>query len=124
MITLPKKFADEPTGFPFSPVLTIEGKQIAVTSGICCDDYEDRIPEDMESQARNTLLACENYLREAGFALSDVFNVEVYLSDMSTWGDFNKVYNEIIPDPKPCRKALQVGLLPGYLVEVVMWAVK
>ena len=124
MITLPEKFVKEPTGFPFSPVLIAEGKQIVVTSGVVCEDYDNTIPETMEEQARMTILACEKFLQEAGCELKDVFNVEVYMSDMSQWADFNKVYRELMPEPMPCRKALQVGLLPGYLVEIVMWAVK
>ena len=124
MITLPEKFVKEPTGFPFSPVLIAEGKRIVVTSGVVCEDYDNTIPETMEEQARMTILACEKFLQEAGCELKDVFHVEVYMSDMSQWADFNKVYRELMPEPMPCRKALQVGLLPGYLVEIVMWAVK
>ena len=124
MITLPEKYVKEPTGFPFSPVLIAEGKRIVVTSGVVCEDYDNTIPETMEEQARKTILACEQFLKEAGCELKDVFNVEVYMQDMAQWADFNKVYREMMPDPKPCRKALQVGLLPGYLVEIVMWAVK
>ena len=30
-IELPEKFVKEPTGYPFSPVLSIEGKEEAVT---------------------------------------------------------------------------------------------
>ena len=123
-ITIPEKFIKEPTGFPFSPALSIEGKEIVVTSGVCCDDYDGTVPEDMETQARNTILACENFLKEAGCGLENVFNVEVYMKDLEQWDDFNKVYKALVPEPFPCRKALQVGLLPGYLVEVVMWAVK
>lgn len=124
MKTLPEKYKKEPTGYPFSPVLTIEGKKIIVTSGTTCDDYDDKIPADIETQARNTILACERFLKEAGCGLEDVFNVEVYMSDLAQWDDFNKVYRELMPEILPCRKALQVGLLPGYLVELVMWAVK
>lgn len=124
MKTLPEKYIKEPTGYPFSPVLTIEGKKIIVTSGTTCDDYDDTIPEDIETQARKTILACERFLNEAGCGLEDVFNVEVYMSDLAQWDDFNKVYRELMPEILPCRKALQVGLLPGYLVELVMWAVK
>ena len=124
MKTLPEKYKKEPTGYPFSPVLTIEGKKIIVTSGTTCDDYDDTIPEDIETQARNTILACERFLKEAGCGLEDVFNIEVYMSDLAQWDDFNKVYRELMPEILPCRKALQVGLLPGYLVELVMWAVK
>ena len=123
-IELPEKYVKEPTGYPFSPVLSIEGKEIVLTSGTCCDDWDGTIPETMEEQAVMTLRACERYLKEAGCTLENVFNVEVYMKDLVQWGDFNKIYREIMPDPKPCRRALQVGLLPGYLVEIVMWAVK
>lgn len=123
-IELPEKFVKEPTGYPFSPVLAVEGKEIVLTSGMCCDDYDGTIPDSMEEQARNTLLACERCLKEAGCGLENVFNVEVFMKDLGQWDDFNQIYRQIMPDPKPCRRALQVGLLPGYLVEIVMWAVK
>lgn len=121
---LPEKYIKEPTGFPFSPVLKIEGKEIVLTSGICCDDYDGQFPEDIETQARHTILACERLLKEAGCDLNNVFNVEVYMKDLAQWDSFNKVYREMMPGTLPCRKALQVGLLPGCLVEMVMWAVK
>lgn len=123
-ITLPEKYIKEPTGFPFSPVLSIEGKELVVTAGTCCDDYDGQIPKDMETQARHTILACERFLKEAGCDLNHVFNVEVYMKDLSQWDDFNKVYKEMMPSTLPCRKALEVGLIPGMLVEIVMWAVK
>lgn len=122
-ITLPEKYIKEPTGFPFSPVLSVEGKRIIVTSGTVCEDYDNTIPESIEEQAEKTILACERFLKEAGCELTDVFNVEVYMSDLNEWSAFNEVYKKMMPDPKPCRKALQVGLLPGYLVEIVMWAI-
>ena len=122
--TLPEKYIKEPTGYPFSPVLSIEVKELVVTSGMCCDDYDGQIPEDMETQARHTIMACENALKEAGCSLEDVFHVEVFMTDRGKWGDFNKVYREMMPGILPCRRALQVGLLPGYLVEIVMWAAK
>lgn len=122
--TLPEKYVKNPTGFPYSPVLSVEGKELVITSGVCCDDYDGNIPEDMELQARNTLLACESILKDAGCDFTNVFHVEVYMSDLDNWGVFNKVYKEFMPDPLPTRKALQVGLLPGFKVEVVMWAMK
>lgn len=123
-ITLPEKFVKEPTGFPFSPVLSIQGKEIVVTSGIACDDYNGTIADTIEVQAEHTVLACEKFLKEAGCGLENVFNVEVYMRDLSQWDDFNQVYCELMPEPLPCRKVLQAGLLPGYMVEIVMWAVK
>ena len=108
----------------YAMVLSIEGKELVVTSGMLADDWDGQIPEDFETEVRHTILACERVLKEAGCGLEHVFNVEVYMRDMAQWSDFNKVYCEMMPDPKPCRKALEVGLVPGLNVEIVMWAVK
>ena len=123
-IELPEKYVKEPIDAPYSPVLTIEGKELVLISGTVCDDWEGQMPETIEEQARCVLKACQARLQDAGCDLENVFNVEVFMADLAQWGDFNKVYREMMPDPKPCRRAVQVGLLPGYLVEVVMWAVK
>ena len=123
-ITLPKNFGEEPNGRPFSMVLSIEGKEVTVTSGTVCSNYDGTIPEDIETQTKYTILACERALKDAGCTLENVFNVEVYMKDLKQWDTFNQIYGEMMPNPKPCRKALEVGLLPGYLVEIVMWAVK
>ena len=34
------------------------------------------------------------------------------------------LYQEVMPEPLPVRTAVQAILLPGYLVEIEMWAVK
>jgi len=53
-----------------------------------------------------------------------VFKVNVYLADVSHWARFNAAYAELMPAPLPVRTTVQAVLLPGYLVEIEMWAVK
>jgi len=48
----------------------------------------------------------------------------IYLADLGHWGRFNAVFQEAMPEPLPVRTAVQAILLPGYLVEIEMWAVK
>ncbi len=124
MITATKDFAENITGAPCTPVLCIEGKKLVVTSGTCCDDLDEQIPSDFKSQAEMTLKACQKFLESAGCTFDDVFNVEVYLKDINNWTEFNAIYMEKFNRKvMPCRKAIQAVLLPGYELEVVMWAV-
>ena len=44
--------------------------------------------------------------------------------DMADWPLFNEVYKELMPCPRPARKTVEVGLLPGYRIELVMLATK
>jgi 2-iminobutanoate/2-iminopropanoate deaminase len=82
------------------------------------------IGETIEEQTRATLRNCAGHLATAGCSLSDVFKVNIYLSDLAHWSRFNAVYEEEMPEPLPVRTAVQAVLLPSYLVEIEMWAVK
>jgi 2-iminobutanoate/2-iminopropanoate deaminase len=82
------------------------------------------IGETIEEQTRATLENCARQLRSADVSLADVFKVNVYLSDLTDWSRFNAVYEEMLPVPLPVRTAVQAVLLPGYRVEIEMWAVK
>ena len=63
-------------------------------------------------------------LEAAGSSLEKVVFVEVNLVDMADWPLFNEVYKEFMPCPRPARKTVEVGLLPGYRIELVMLATK
>ena len=80
--------------------------------------------ETVEEQTRLVLENCKNQLATAGCTLEQVFKVNVYMKDLGEWGAFNAIYQEIMPEPRPVRTAVQTGLLPGILVEIEMWAAK
>src|SRR4029450_5588073 len=48
-------------------------------------------------------------LKQAGFEWKDVVSVTVYLADIKEFGDMNKVYRGVVPDPKPARATVQVA---------------
>ena len=76
------------------------------------------------SRRRATLRNCESQLATAGCGLADVFKVNIYLADLTDWARFNAVYEKMMVEPLPVRTAVQAVLLPGFLVEIEMWAVK
>jgi 2-iminobutanoate/2-iminopropanoate deaminase len=113
------------TAGPYSPVLEIDAQRLVVISGqVAVDPHGRVIGGTIEEQTRATLGNCTDCLASAGCTLGDVFKVNIYLADLGHWTRFNEVYQEVMPEPLPVRTAVQAILLPGYLVEIEMWAVK
>lgn len=123
--SLPKGARQHVTAGPYSPVLEVDARHLVVISGQVAVDLEGHvIGQSIEEQTAATLRNCAGHLASAGCTLADVFKVNIYLSDLGEWARFNAVYEELMPPPLPVRTAVQAILLPGYLVEIEMWAVK
>jgi 2-iminobutanoate/2-iminopropanoate deaminase len=61
----------------------------------------------------------------AGFSMSDVVAVNVYLARISDFAEMNKVYTIFIPDPEPTRTTIQAArLVNDGRIEVCAVAVK
>jgi 2-iminobutanoate/2-iminopropanoate deaminase len=111
------------TAGPYSPVMVIDGSRIIVVSGQVAVDLDGRVVgNSIEEQTRHTLENCRLQLASAGVDFTDVFKVNVYLSDLSEWVRFNDIYESVLSKPYPVRTAIQAVLLPGYCVEIEMWA--
>ena len=121
---LPAGAQQHVTAGPYSPVLIVNPGKLVVISGQAAIDPKGTIIGDtIEEQTRFTLENCRQQLETAGCTLADVFKVNVYLTDLDDWPRFNKVYAEIMPEPRPVRTAVRTSLLMTLLVEVEMWAV-
>jgi 2-iminobutanoate/2-iminopropanoate deaminase len=80
---------------------------------------------DITTQTTNAIAAVRNVVQEAGFQMSDIVSVSVYVTDLNDVPKMNDVYRELIPDRKPTRAAVQVaGLIGGAKVEISAIAVK
>jgi enamine deaminase RidA (YjgF/YER057c/UK114 family) len=114
------------TAGPYTPVVGVAaGARLFVISGQAPLDLEGRVVgSTIAAQSRATLDNCRIQLEAAGCTLADVFKATVYLTDLANWQAFNEVYREYMQPPYPARTAVQTGLLPGFLVEIEMWAVK
>lgn len=122
---IPQGAAQHVTAGPYSPVLEITCNKVVVISGQTSTAMDGRVlGETVEEQTRLVLENCKNQLATAGCTLEQVFKVNVYMKDLGEWGAFNAIYQEIMPEPRPVRTAVQTGLLPGILVEIEMWAAK
>lgn len=78
------------------------------------------VPGGMEAETRQMMENIGAVLKENGLTFDDVFKCLVMMSDMSKWGDFNKVYLTYFkPDRLPARSAFGANALAlGAQVEV------
>jgi len=121
----PKDAKQHITAGPYSPVLEIDARRLVVISGqVALDMNGEVIGSTIEEQTRATLNNCASQLASANCTLGDVFKVNIYLTDLGQWARFNAVYEEMMVELLPVRTAVQAVLLPGFLVEIEMWAVK
>ena len=80
---------------------------------------------DITLQTTNAIAAVKQVAEEAGFEMSDIVSVTVYVTDLNDVAKMNEVYRKLIPDPKPARVALRVaGLIGGAKIEIAAIAVK
>ncbi|MDZ5696099.1 RidA family protein [Chelativorans sp. M5D2P16] len=122
---LPAGAAQHKTAGPYSPVLEVDARRLVVISGQVAVDKDGHvIGANIEEQTRTTLDNCARQLATVGCGLADVFKANIYLLNLADWDRFNMVYEAILPEPRPVRTAVQAVLLPGFLVEIEMWAVK
>ena len=123
--TRPRNARQHVTAGPYSPVLEVDARHLVVLSGQVAVDLEGHVMgTTIEEQTLATLRNCAGQLATANCSLADVFKVNIYLTDLADWARFNTVYEQLMPEPLPVRTAVQAILLPGYLVEIEMWAVK
>jgi 2-iminobutanoate/2-iminopropanoate deaminase len=125
LMTRPKNAKQHATAGPYSPVLEVDAARLVVISGQVAIDMDGAVIGDtIEEQTRATLQNCASQLATAACTLNDVFKVNIYLADLGDWSRFNGVYEQMMHEPLPVRTAVQAVLLPGFLVEIEMWAVK
>ena len=80
---------------------------------------------DIASQTTNAIAAVQKVVQRAGFQMTDIVSVTVYVTDLDEVQKMNEVYKKLMPDPKPARATVQVaGLIGGAKIEISAIAVK
>lgn len=81
------------------------------------------VSDDFETQARHVLDEIVASLREAGSGPEHVLRVECYLSDPSDFGEWNRLWAEYFPAPRPARTTVVAGfVIAGMRIEVEVTA--
>ena len=77
------------------------------------------IGETIEEQTAQVLENIKAILEAGSATMADVVKANAYLSDISLFERYNKVYVTYFPDPKPARTTVSAQLpLKGILVEI------
>ena len=80
---------------------------------------------DISAQTEIGLEAVKKVVEEAGFKMTDIVSVNVYLVDINEIDKMNEVYKKMMPDPKPTRATVEVGhIRSGGRIEISCIAIK
>src|ERR1700761_7240370 len=111
-------------GMPFSEGY-IAGNTLYVAGQQGPDEHGKVTGTDITLQTTNAIAAVEKVVKKAGFKMSDIVSVTVYVTDLNDVEAMNKVYIKLMPNPKPARATVQVaGLIGGAKIEISAIAVK
>jgi len=111
-------------GMPFSEGV-VAGNTLYVAGQQGPDAHGKVTGTDIAVQTANTIAAIKKIVEEAGFQMTDIVSVTVYVTDVNEVAKMNEVYKKLMPDPKPARATVQVaGLIGGAKIEISAIAVK
>jgi 2-iminobutanoate/2-iminopropanoate deaminase len=111
-------------GLPFSDGV-VAGKTLYIAGQEGEDDTGKVVAGGIGPETTAALANVQKVLKAAGFELKDVVSVTVYLADIREFGDMNKIYKDVLPDPKPARATIQVAaLVNNARIEISAIAVK
>lgn len=79
---------------------------------------------EFDKQFRQALDKVKAILEAAGLTLNNVVYVQVYLTDMHSYAEMNRIFGEYFPNTPPARAVLGVYALPEPPVEVNAVAVR
>ena len=118
------KAIDFKKGMPFSDGY-VAGNTLYVAGQQGPDSQGKVTGTDITLQTTNTISAIEKVVKKAGFQMTDITSVTVYVTDLNDVPKMNDVYKKLMPDPKPARATVQVaGLIGGAKIEISAIAVK
>ena len=118
------KAIDFTKGMPFSEGF-VAGNTLYVAGQQGPDAQGKVTGTDITLQTTNAIAAVKKVIEHAGFKMTDVVAVTVYVTDLNDVKKMNDVYVKLMPDPKPARATVQVaGLIGGARIEMSAIAVK
>jgi 2-iminobutanoate/2-iminopropanoate deaminase len=111
-------------GMPFSEGV-IAGKTLYVAGQQGPDAKGKVTGTDITFQTTSAISAVRKVVEQAGYQMSDIVSVTVYVTDLDDVPKMNEAYKKAMPDPKPARATVKVaGLIGDAKIEISAIAVK
>lgn len=70
------------------------------------------VSDELADQARQALKNLQQIVMAGGYRLNQVVAVDVFLTDMANFSEFNKIYQEFFAEHRPARAVVGVSALP------------
>ncbi len=119
-----KKAIDFNPAMPFSEGI-VAGNTLYVAGQQGPDANGKVTGTDITLQTTNAIAAVKKVVEKAGFQMSDIVSVTVYITDLNDVPKMNEVYKKLMPNPKPARATIKVaGLIDNAKIEISAIAVK
>jgi 2-iminobutanoate/2-iminopropanoate deaminase len=97
-------------GLPFNDGI-VAGNTLYIAGQEGTDSSSKLVAGGIGPETTAALENIQKVLKAADFELKDVVSVTVYLADIHDFGDMNKIYKTVMPDPKPARATIQAAAL-------------
>jgi 2-iminobutanoate/2-iminopropanoate deaminase len=111
-------------GLPFSDGMLV-GNTLYVAGQEGDDAAGQLVTGGITAETRVALANVEKVLKAADFRMNDIVSVTVFLADINDFAAMNKVYREVMPDPKPVRSTIQAAALVNHArIEIAVIAAK
>jgi enamine deaminase RidA (YjgF/YER057c/UK114 family) len=118
-----------------APAHSPSGGNRFLSAGVDAGDYlyasaqgarraDGTVPSGFDSQFRQALDNIKAVVESAGLTLENVVYVQVYLTDMRSYAEMNRVFGEYFPKAPPARSVLGVYALPDPPIEINAVAVR
>lgn len=109
--------------FPFSDMVKANGF-LFLSGQVSMTQHGEPLPGSVTEQTLRIMNSIEQTLALAGATLNDIVRVQVWLSDMAHFAEFNAAYRSHFPDGFPARSVVTSQLAFGLDVEVEVQAVE
>jgi enamine deaminase RidA (YjgF/YER057c/UK114 family) len=76
------------------------------------------LPSTFSDQVQQALDNLNSALRTVGLTKNNVVYTQVYLEDISKYGEMDRVFGQFFADPRPARAALGVAKIPGSIIQI------
>jgi len=111
------EMAPKPVG-PYSQAV-VSGDFVFVSGQIAIDPETSKVVEGgIEAQTAQVLENIKNILESVDLNLTDVVKTSIFLSNLSDFQAFNRVYSKYFEKDTPARTTVQANLMVGVLVEI------
>lgn len=97
-------------GLPFSDGMLV-GNTLYIAGQEGDDAAGKLVTGGITAETKVALANIEKVLKAAGFEMKNIVSVTVFLADIKDFDAMNKVYREVMPDPKPVRSTIQAAAL-------------